>query len=85
MEEANLLVDETTMVGDRDDIVRQTSEVEKLLILIACGKIVIEDIRLLEDFMRSSFLELRLVLAELVIHVLHIVIIASVGQTLQHR
>lgn len=85
MEEANLLVDETTMVGDRDDIVRQTSEVEKLLIFIACGKIVIEDIRLLEDFMRSSFLELRLVLAELVIHVLHIVIIASVGQTLQHR
>lgn len=82
MEEANLLVDETTMVGNRDDIVRQTSEVEKLLILIARGKIVIEDICFLEDFMRSSLLELRFVLAELVIHVLQIVIIASIGQTL---
>ena len=40
---------------------------------------VVEDICLLENFMRSSLLELRLVLPELVIHVLQILIVASIG------
>ena len=79
VEEAKLLVDETTMVGNRDDVVRQTSEVEKLLIFVACSKMVVEDICLLENFMRSSLLELRLVLPKLVIHVLQIFIVASIG------